>query len=106
MPYMFEVYSFQDAGRAAAAQAKIDALEQAGWKPHTVSANFIEVAIFWERAGAPEESGQETEERGLAEEERDGGQSTQTVNDTSVVPGDQPTEAKEHPEARENPDQE
>lgn len=68
MPYTYAVYSVQDQQRSSATNEKIAAMEEDGWRPHTVSCNFAELCIFWEKA-APADDAPDAGEREDAEDE-------------------------------------
>jgi hypothetical protein len=47
--YSFQSYDFHYGDEQ---QAKVDAMAKAGWRVHTASATYPEVAILWEREAA------------------------------------------------------
>lgn len=76
MPYRYELYNFQDSAKSGAAHAQINAMEEDGWRPHTVSASFTELSILWvKEAPAKDAEGAKDRKAAVREEEKEGADS-------------------------------
>jgi hypothetical protein len=58
MAYTFGVYNFTHFPEKA--QVAVDEMEQAGWRVHTVSLNFMECSVWWERDAPGSEAAEST----------------------------------------------